>query len=312
MISISLEHHERTMTNVLLEYQEHIMTNVSPDKKILILGGTGFIGPALIRKLGNASITCFHRNRSHHSFQGMSVEHIYGDRNDPGEVALLEENRYDYIIDLSCTKEPMLGSIEQLAGCCGRYIFISSSSIYDRSLNGPHTESEPLVNNTSDEYIVTKLRAEEMVRTLFPEHTIIRPSKVYGPNNYYFKESEFLTLIKNDPLIVLKNDPMLHFTYIDDLIDGITGLMDHNGTYNVAGMEPSKLSHFIALIAQLHGLACEFKFGPESEVRFTNLNDCILDLTKARNTSGYDPKYSLLQGLTQTFAAPSISLSSQQ
>lgn len=273
------------------------------DKKILILGGTGFIGPSLIPKLGKAAVTCFHRNRSALSFDDMPVSRIYGDRNNPDDIVRLAVHKYDYIIDLSCTEKTMVKSIEMLSDCCKRYIYISSSSVYDRKRSNPHTESEPPVENSTDEYVITKLEAECSVRSLFPEHTIIRPSKVYGPGNYYFKESEFLSLLVRDSVIVLKNDPILHFTYIDDLTDGIVSLMDHNGTYNIAGLEPAHLSCFISLIAQIHHLPCKFEYAETSDVRFSGLKDCVLDLTKARDTSGYVPRYSLIEGLSKTFTS---------
>ncbi|MBR2769450.1 MAG: NAD-dependent epimerase/dehydratase family protein [Solobacterium sp.] len=274
-------------------------------KKILILGGTRFLGPALIRKLlekGGTSLTCFHRGLHMEDRKNENVEHVIGDRKNERDVRELFGTDYDLVIDLSGTEADMIENAMRYArGRCGRYVFVSSSSVYSPDTENPHREDELLSSGTGDSYALAKIRGEEILRESFDHWTVIRPSKVYGPGNYYFREETFLNIIRQDPLVILENDPILHFTYIDDLISGMHALLETDGVFNVAGAEPARLSTFITVIGRLHGITPQFAFGEESSVPFTRLKDRTLDLSRAEKTAGWSPAVMLEEGLRRTF-----------
>ena len=275
-------------------------------KEILILGGTRFFGPALIEKLLESSgkaihITCFHRGLHNAAFPCSEVSFLTGDRYSSRDMAELFEREWDTVIDLSGTDEQTITAAMQYAcGRCRRYVFISSSSVYAPGDLSPHREDEPLKNGTGEPYAIAKINGERLMRELFPCHTIIRPSKVYGPGNYWFSERDYLKRLQDSPLVCLKNDPVLHFTYISDLAEGICALLDKNGTFNVAGAEPASLSRFIKTIGRLYGITAAFAFTQDSDVPFSGLSDRILDLSEAKKAAGWFPTVSLEEGLART------------
>ncbi len=219
-------------------------------KKLLILGGTRFFGPALIRSLRlcpeTYDITCFHRGLHMDAAAAEGIRHILGERRNERDMQALFAEDYDLVVDLSGTEKAMIEYAMRHALHCGRYVFVSSSSVYSPAFENPHREEEALDCGTGEPYALAKIFGESFLRERYPHYTVIRPSKVYGPGNYYFSEQAFLAMLRKDPRVVLKNDPLLHFTYIDDLAAGMISLLETDGVFNVAGKEPARLSTFIS------------------------------------------------------------------
>ena len=151
-------------------------------------------------------------------------------------------------------------------------------------------------------YALAKIKGEQLLRDRFPHFTVIRPSKVYGPGNYYFSEWSILQMLRERSVIELEGDPILHFTYIDDLAEGICALLEKDGIFNVAGAEPARLSRFISLIGELHGIRPQFVTGRHSNVPFSGLSDRVLDLSAAKKAAGWVPAVPLKEGLEKTFS----------
>lgn len=102
-----------------------------PGMDVLVLGGTVFLGPAVVREaqaLG-ADVTVFTRGRSGAVPAG--VRHVIGDRTEPAELARLGGRRFDIVVD-TCGYVPaeVAASAELLAETCGRYAFVSTINVY--------------------------------------------------------------------------------------------------------------------------------------------------------------------------------------
>src|SRR6266850_1954967 len=98
--------------------------------KLLILGGTRFVGRHLVTAAlaRNHDVTLF--NRGKHPFPPLtSVETIYGDRN--RDLAKLQGRRWDAVVD-TCGYLPrtVKASAEILSHSVDVYVFISSVSVY--------------------------------------------------------------------------------------------------------------------------------------------------------------------------------------
>ena len=97
--------------------------------KILVLGGTGFIGPHLVRHAvsrGHA-LTIFTRGR-HDAELPNDVERLIGDRN--GQLDSLKGKRWDAVIDDSATNPAWVQlSADLLKGNVGAYLFTSSTGV---------------------------------------------------------------------------------------------------------------------------------------------------------------------------------------
>lgn len=163
--------------------------------KILILGGTGFIGPYEVRYAvaRGHTVTVFNRGR-HHADLPESVEHLIGDRND--NLKALEGRDWDVVIDNPTTLPKWVrdsGSL--LQGHAQQYVFISTISVYsDNSQPGMDENTALAQYEGSDPYAETRVTAqlygplkalsEKEAEKWFPgKTTVIRPGLIVGPND---------------------------------------------------------------------------------------------------------------------------------
>lgn len=160
--------------------------------RILVLGGTRFIGRQLVeqaRARGHVP-TLFNRGRSDPgAFPG--VEQLRGDR--AGDLAALRGRDWDAVVDTSgYVLRDVRTSAELLAAHVRRYLFISSISVY-ASFARPNDEDSPLATTadpdadevTNENYGALKAICERAVETALPGRaTIVRPGYVVGPDDY--------------------------------------------------------------------------------------------------------------------------------
>src|SRR5262245_44033599 len=98
--------------------------------KILILGGTGFLGPDIVRAANqnNLSITLFNRCK-HQPRLFPDTEKLQGDR-EKDDYKSLEGKSWDAVVDTSCNQASwMRGSMAILKDKCKQYLFTSSISV---------------------------------------------------------------------------------------------------------------------------------------------------------------------------------------
>lgn len=111
-----------------------------------------------------------------------------------------------------------------------RFVFPSTGLVYGDRIKGAARETDNLT--PSNMYAASKFAAEILVRA-YSNHfginaTIVRPSNVYGPNSH--KDTLIniiLKQIENGSVVALRAlKPVRDFIYIDDVIDGITRLVE--------------------------------------------------------------------------------------
>ena len=219
---------------------------------ILILGGTGFIGPYEVefaRSRGH-TLTLFNRGQTNpEMFPG--IEQLRGDRG--GDLASLEGREWDVVIDNSgfYPRHARL-SAELLEGQVDRYMFVSSISAYDNSLpagvdeynapiatmDDPTDESEPPYGPS---YGPRKALCEQEILRVFGEDrtVIVRPGLITGPGDPTDRIRHWLArMTRHDEVLVpgYAGDPV-------QLIDArdMTGWMvrmlenGDTGLYNAVG-----------------------------------------------------------------------------
>ena len=176
-------------------------TRPRASKKFLILGGTGFIGPPMVRYAVERGheVTIFTRGRSQADLP--DVERLIGDRAD--DLGALKGRTWDVVFDnnaqdyrwVKLTTELLRDSVEQ-------YIFVSSISAYEGEAIGyefadkPWSKSPidieaPLVSKPADfvdgqeaSYGLTKALSEALVGVAFPgRSTVVRPGYIVGPGD---------------------------------------------------------------------------------------------------------------------------------
>lgn len=275
--------------------------------KILVLGGTRFIGKAVLNKLKGVDLFYFHRGINNLSSSNTIIStEIIGNRNNEADIKMLYSQGFDVVIDISGESfEFVQKSIKYAKSKVDRYVFISSSSVYDNDLESDkaHVEQEDISESNKEQYTIDKIKSERLIQESFDNYAIIRPSKVYGHDNHIYREQFYYDRIVANESIFLFKDPILHFTYVEDLAEAIINisLSTHNGIFNIAGKEPAHLSDFIRIIGVVAKQSPIIIYADRSDAPFTNLHTCILDCEKSKKLCNWEPKYSLLDGLSKTF-----------
>jgi 2'-hydroxyisoflavone reductase len=161
-------------------------------KRILILGGTGFIGPHFVREAlaGGAKVTLFNRGKTQPT-PVPGVQTLLGDRD--GRLDALKGHDWDVVIDNSgYVPRHVQLTTQLLREHAAHYVYISTISVYaDLSVPGT-TETAPLkqlANPSTEEvngetYGGLKALCEKPVAIDFRDrHTIVRPTFIAGPGD---------------------------------------------------------------------------------------------------------------------------------
>ncbi|HEV7546064.1 MAG TPA: NAD-dependent epimerase/dehydratase family protein, partial [Reyranella sp.] len=174
--------------------------------RLLILGGTGFIGPYQVRYAlaRGHHVTIFNRGRQQEAWPG-PVEELLGDRN--GDLKALEGRDWDVCID-NPTSLPVWvrDAARVLKGHVGRYIFISTISVYAAN-DKPADEAAPLVAYKGDDPMA------ETIKTLNANPKLYGPLKALSEKEAQTQYGEAATTIIRPSLIVGPGDETDRFTY---------------------------------------------------------------------------------------------------
>ena len=157
---------------------------------VLVLGGTGFIGPHLVRHAvaRGHRVTIFTRGRRNPELPE-SVVRLQGDRN--GQLDSLNGKTWDAVIDDSATNPDWVRqSTELLRGNVGSYLFTSSTGVYYPYLKRPVDETMPVAtelkdpNDGSAKFGTDKAKCEQQVMTVFGDKgVVVRPTYIVGPGD---------------------------------------------------------------------------------------------------------------------------------
>ncbi len=198
--------------------------------KVLVIGGTSFIGRAIVQELLKAGhdVTLLHR-KSKHEFP-KRVQNLAADRNDPDQVRnaitgrrfeVVFDNVYDW--ERGTTAAQVEAAVKAVGDRLVRYVFMSSVAAYGDGLN--HYEGDPLAPDNHDEaYVSNKAMTERMLfrlhqKTGFPVVTF-RPPFVYGPENPFYREAFFWDRLRAERPILIPGDGhrLMQFVYVKDLV----------------------------------------------------------------------------------------------
>ncbi|MEV0804240.1 NAD-dependent epimerase/dehydratase family protein [Kribbella sp. NPDC050281] len=162
--------------------------------RILMLGGNGFVGRAILLDAlqHGAEVASFSRGKSGTTELPPAVTQLVGDR-DSGDYEALRTGKWDAVVDLSAFQSKQVDeAMDVLGDRVGRYVFVSSHAVYVRDLPPGTTEDAPRRAPmraadvlTNDTYGPCKVACEDDVLERYGERaTIVRPGKVTGPGDY--------------------------------------------------------------------------------------------------------------------------------
>ena len=291
-------------------------------KKILITGSSGTIGTRLFEKLleKNYDVIGFDRNRNKWS-GNLNKLTIIGDllkKEDiekiPTDIDLVvhlaaNPRVYDLVVNPDLALENIITTYNVLEFArknkIKRVVFSSSREAYGNKKEIVSKETDVDIARCESPYAASKIADEVMIYSYFKcygmDYVVCRFSNVYG---MYDQSQRFIPLMlrkmkKNEDIEIFGKDKVLDFTYIDDCVEGIIKCIAKfdnvkNNTFNIAFGKGSKLIDVAKLIKKNLKSKSRIFLGKNRQgevVRF------IADISKAKKMLGYEPEYSLEDGM---------------
>lgn len=233
--------------------------------KILIFGGTGFIGPHLVRLAVSRghSVTIFSRGRRDGDLPP-SVERLVGDRmiNDTipeGNLKALAGRRFDAVIDDPATDPRWVTQATALLKDSGAYMFVSSTGVFLPYLTANNDENAPVIlvqpPGKPPEYGIQKAQCEQVVLRAFGDRgLVVRPGYIVGPGDVTDRFSYWpQRFARGGEMLVpgKKTDPS-QFIDVRDLVAFMLKLVEERrgGIYNCTG--PAEKLQFETFISGAH------------------------------------------------------------
>jgi 2'-hydroxyisoflavone reductase len=215
--------------------------------KILILGGTLFLGRALATAAleRGHEVTLFNRGRNDGRHLP-GAERLVGDRD--GQMDALLGRSWDAVVDTSGYVPRLVrASAELLARSVGRYVFISSVSVY-ADFSRPVDESsllktmpdESMEEVTESSYGPLKVLSERAVEEIWPGRAlIVRPGVIVGPYDPTVRFSYWTARVARGGEVLAPGDPWTPVQFIDvrDLAEWIVRMIEAGrpGVFNASG-----------------------------------------------------------------------------
>ena len=230
--------------------------------RILILGGTGFIGPYQVQYALDRghTVTLFNRGQTNPGLFP-NVEKLVGDRN--GKLDALAGRTWDVVIDNSATDPNWVEmSAKLLQKSVKQYVFVSTRSVYFDTSRIPMTIDAPVFTRENTKvdsgrplpYGLAKAESEKTAQKYFPGRTlVVRPSLIVGPGDLTDRFTYWPVRIEKGGEVLAPGDGSDPVQIIDarDLSEWLIRLceMGTMGTYNALG--PKNGRSFAEL---LHGI----------------------------------------------------------
>jgi UDP-glucuronate 4-epimerase len=186
-------------------------------------------------------------------------------------------------------------------------VYASSSSVYgDRAIEGPFKETDP-VDAPVSLYAATK-RSGELISASYTKLYGLKQSglrffTVYGPmgrpDMAYFGFTQ--KILSGQPIEVYGEGRMARdFTYIDDIVDGVVGVLDHPPAgpeariFNIGDSRPVELMRMIEVLEHALGKTAEKIFRP---MQPGDVTATYADISRLKALIGYRPKVELEDGI---------------
>jgi 2'-hydroxyisoflavone reductase len=293
--------------------------------RILILGGTGFIGPYQVRRAleRGHDVTVFNRGRRPMDWPG-KVRELTGDR-ETGDLKSLEQGEWDVCID-NPTSAPVwvrdAGKV--LAGRVKQYLYISSISAYADTSKPGMREDAPLARYEGADvmkethatlradmslYGPLKAACEAEAERRFPGMTtVVRPGLIVGPGDDTDRFTYWpVRIARGGKVLAPPADDPVQFIDVRDLCEWIIGLAERRafGAYHAIG--PARgltVAAFLEAIRRGVKADAEFVHAPADFLRQQGVRpwaDLPVWLPGQGGTAGFarmDPQRAIAAGLT--------------
>lgn len=299
--------------------------------KVLVTGGTGFIGSHITDLLveeGHEVVVIDNLSQSDLSFLNPGARFYQGDITDPELFSILAKEKPEIIIHQAAQvsvyhsvndplhdgKTNILGTLQLLQGAVQckvqKMIFASTCAVYGDAQTLPIPEDHPI--NPLSGYALSKWTGEEYIRLFHRlyglRYTILRYANVYGPRQGRGGEggvvSSFARQMKKGipPVIFGDGQQTRDFVYVKDVARAnvLALAKGDQETINISSGQAFSIGELYALMAKLARLNLPPRYAPS---RTGDIRHSCLDRNKAKDVLGWAPYYSLERGLQETLAS---------
>jgi len=296
-------------------------------KRVLITGGSGFIGSHLVDALAEKvdRITVIDTNKPTTQWKNPKAKYKVMDLRDEKLHALLEKEKPDtvfhlaaHIHDRESVEEPVMnaeiniiGSLNLFEACrrylTGRIIFASTGVVYG------HQDQFPIPVNVLPRpltpYAVSKLTGERYLNFYSNVYSVsyvaLRLGNVYGPRQDTSAESGaigiFATKLMKGEQAYINNDGLTtrDYVYVDDVIDAFLKAAgsDYVGTLNVGTGQETSTNSIFEIVREVVGAQAV-------PTRREDVEDVVkrvaLDVTATKKELGWEPKIDVKTGIEKT------------
>jgi len=304
---------------------------------ILVTGGAGFIGSHLCERLlsDGINVICLDnfdtfydpkikiKNAEMVAKKSLDLfELVTGDIRSPEQLkGILQKNKVDFVVHLAARAgvrpsiaDPLLyqdvnirGTMVLLEACkrhgIKNFIFASSSSVYGENQRVPFTEKDLDIQPISP-YGATKRAGELLCYSYHHLYGIniacLRIFTAYGPRQRpEMAIHKFTRSIDQGEKIPMYGDGSSRrdYTYIDDLIAGILGVIRHHKgfeIYNLGESQTTSLKELIRLVEEAFGKKADVEM---MEFQPGDVSVTYADITKAKRMLKYHPKVKMKEGI---------------
>ncbi|MCI0574241.1 MAG: SDR family NAD(P)-dependent oxidoreductase, partial [Myxococcaceae bacterium] len=300
-------------------------------KRVVVTGGSGFIGSHLVKRLleqgAQVAVTVRYGNvmkneRLREEWARIKV--IEADLRNRG--ALTEVARFDPQVVFHLAAYNHVGeSFRQVEECFDvnargtanlldvvpgseAFIYMSTSEVYGHQVSVPFMETmnpEPI-----SPYAITKYAGELYCRMKqrmkgSGRIVVLRPFNAYGPyqSSKAIIPELIINCLKGRPIRTTKGEQTREFNYVGNLVDGLLAAAEHpdriEGSVNLASGEEVAICDLVKTIAELTGTRSSIEIGA-LEYRPTEIWRMFADSTRAHTLFGWTPRLGLHEGLKRT------------
>ncbi len=305
--------------------------------KVLVTGATGFIGKELTKKLTDMRKYEVHVLERYvtgrYKMDESGVKKHYATLTDYVAIKrIIRKLQPQYMIHLAAvspvafsydnyievTETNYLGTIN-LAEVCFRevsnfkqFIMSGTSEEYGMTLN---TKTQRLTEDSNlhpnSPYAVSKVAADLYLRYMHEAYgfpcTILRPFNTYGrsDNNHFFIERTISQMLKNKEVTLGDPNAIRDWLFIDDHVDGYIKALGNKKaigeTIQLCTGKGYTTKETAEIIAKLVGYMGKIRWNA-TQKRPLDAKILIGDNSKAKQLMGWEPRYSLKEGLKKTIA----------
>lgn len=262
------------------------------DKKVLLIGGSGFIGRHLAKKLLDLGweivvIDKIEATGANPPLGGLAP--VDAD-NKEAMQEIFDREKPDIVFHLAGAinlrkgiDDPGLNRAKIVCDCCRKnnvkkIIFFSSGSA--------------IQDNPESRYGLANMEIEKIIQQSGLDYVILRLANVYGPGQW--EQGIIPQILTNKNLKIKSNGEQTRdFIYVDDVAEAAVLARDKKGVYNIGSGRTRRLNEVIEIIKKYKNVS--FKYNHEQD-----FSARALDIEKTRKDFNWEPKTNLEQGLIKT------------